>query len=207
MGIPENKEGLFTYADYLTWPDDERWELINGVAYNMSPAPNRMHQTILGQLYRAIADITDQGPCEPYLAPFDVRLSEASESAESDSEASADIAEQAVTVVQPDISVFCRQDVLDDHGATAAPDIAVEILSPATSHKDQTEKLVLYERHGVREYWLVNGEAGFVMIYRLQPDGRFSKPDYYHKDDSLVSHVLGGAEIPLSRFVASKKSQ
>ncbi|GAB6090662.1 Uma2 family endonuclease [Spirochaeta dissipatitropha] len=201
MGIPKHKAGLFTYADYLTWPDDERWELIGGVAYSMSPASNRLHQQILGRLYRRLAEITDRGSCETYLAPFDIRLSETPESPEAPGASEVPGAPETITtVVQPDISVFCRPEVLDDHGANGAPDIAVEILSPATSHKDQTEKLALYERHGVREYWLVNGESRFVMVYRLGDHGRYGKPDYYNDDDHVLSRVLDGAQIPLSGF-------
>jgi Uma2 family endonuclease len=74
-------------------------------------------------------------------------------------------------VVQPDISVFCSPDILDDAGARGAPDLIVEILSPATSYKDQTHKLALYELHCVREYWIVNDE------------------------------VLGGREIPVDSFL------
>lgn len=203
MGIPKRKDGLFTYADYVNWPDDERWELIDGVAYDMSPAPNRLHQQILGRLYRCLAEITDRGSCETYLAPFDIRLSEPPAESIADSKRAPEPTqspETITTVVQPDISVFCRPELLDDHGAHGAPDIAIEILSPATSHKDQTEKLALYERHGVREYWLVNGESRFVMVYRLGADARYDKPDYYNDDDQVVSNVLGGAQIPLSGF-------
>ena len=109
------------------------------------------------------------------------------------------------TVVQPDIAVFCNEELLDERGAHGPPDIAVEILSGSTGYKDITEKLALYERHGVREYWVVNGEAGFVMLYRLSFDGSYGKPDYYRLGESLRSDVLGGAEIALKRFIPAPK--
>lgn len=186
MGVPQTKEGLFTYADYYSWDDEERWELIDGVAYNMSPAPVRRHQQALLSLVRAIAAVTDRGPCETYIAPFDVRFS-------------AD--ESTHTVVQPDISVFCDETKLDDRGAVGPPDLVVEILSPATSHKDMTAKLALYERHGVREYWIVNADAPWVMVYRVGSDRRYAKPDYYREGESVPSEVLGGAEIPLAEVL------
>jgi Uma2 family endonuclease len=202
MGLPKEQTGGFTYADYLTWPEDERWELIDGVAWNMSSVPckltARSHQRILGKLYRLIADITDSGPCETYLAPFDVRLREDS----ADKTITAD--ETITTVVQPDISVFCSPDVLDEAGARGAPDMVVEILSPSTSYKDQTHKLALYERHGVREYWIVNGEARWVMVYRMGSDNRYGKPDYYRagqEGEVIASTVLGGAGIPVNSFL------
>ncbi|MFW5743083.1 MAG: Uma2 family endonuclease [Spirochaetota bacterium] len=182
MADPKQKPGRFTYADYLTWTDDEeRWELIDGVAYDMSPAPGRRHQWILGQLFRAIADITDRQGYETYVAPFDVRLAEPG---------AAD--DEVTTVVQPDVSVYCGGDKLDDRGAHDAPDLVVEILSPSTSYKDQTHKLARYERAGVREYWIVNGEAAWVMVYRLQADGRYAKPDYYEGGEPIESGVLDG---------------
>ena len=182
MAPPKEQTSGYTYGDYRTWPDDERWELIDGVAWNMRPAPSPGHQTILGGLFRKIADITDRTGYTTFVAPFDVRLPDDAAQSEDDTP----------TVVQPDISVFCDPSRLDDKGAHAAPDLAVEVLSPSTGYKDQTDKLSLYERHGVREYWVVNGDAGWVMVYRLQPDGRYGKPDYYRRDESIHSDVLAG---------------
>jgi Uma2 family endonuclease len=198
MALPKERQGGFTYADYLTWPQDERWELIDGVAWNMSPAPNRAHQAIAGRAFRAISEITDAGPCEAYIAPFDVRLG--------DGKLGGTVSDkETTTVVQPDVSVFCNPDLLDDAGAHGPPDLVVEVLSPATSYKDQTEKLALYERHGVREYWVVNGDAEWVMVYHRTPDGGYGKPDYYRGNESIRSAVLE-AEIPLSWLFGPKEA-
>jgi Uma2 family endonuclease len=193
MSLAKKEKQSFSYKEYLTWPEDERWELINGIAYNMSPAPSRKHQKILLKLAKVISDITDKGKCETYIAPFDVRLIE-NDLANGD--------ESSIhTVVQPDISVICNPKNLDDRGAIGAPDLVVEILSPSTSYKDQTVKLELYEKHQVKEYWIVNGEAAYVMLYRLDNTQKFSKPDYYKIEESLVSQVLGNSEIPLKSFL------
>jgi Uma2 family endonuclease len=192
---PKKLDQRFTYKDYLLWPDDERWELIDGMAYDMSPAPTRRHQSILGKLFRVISEITDKGKCETYMAPFDIRLNDPSNSLESAGY------ENITTVVQPDISVFCQPDILDERGAHGAPDLVVEILSPSTSYKDQTTKLALYERYGVKEYWLVNGDIPSVMVYRIGENRVFDKPDYYRFDESVNSIVLGGVDIPLKLFV------
>ena len=191
MGIPKRKEGTFSYADYRSWPDEERWELIHGVAYDMSPAPGSRHQEVLGTIFRRIADVTDSMPCRTYVAPFDVRLSEEARSAASD--------DGADTVVQPDISVFCDRSLIDERGAHGAPDLVVEVLSPTTAHKDQTEKLRLYERVGVKEYWIVNAEAEYVMVYRRDPSRGFKKPDYYRGEDEVASDVLDRS-FPLPSF-------
>ena len=201
MAVSKPDKKRYTYADYLQWPDKERWELIHGVPYDMSPAPSRTHQKILLDLARIVADITDEGPCDTYVAPLDIRLTEA---LHLDGEPKD---KKVETVVQPDISVFCNAELLDERGAHGPPDIAVEILSGSTGYKDITEKLALYERHGVREYWVVNGEAGFVMLYRLSSDGSYQKPDYYRLGESLHSEVLGGAEIALQRFIPELKKE
>lgn len=85
----------YTYKEYQMWPIDESWELIHGVPYNMSPAPSRLHQKVLRELFRRIADFLDNKPCEVYCAPFDVRFPEHGTSDE-----------EIDTVVQPDISVI-----------------------------------------------------------------------------------------------------
>lgn len=181
MALPLRKAGEFTYADYLRFPENERWELIDGAAWSMSPAPGRRHQRIVLRAARKIAEVMDDGPCEPYIAPFDVRFTD-------------NTAEEIDTVVQPDISVFCDPAVLDDRGAHGAPDLVVEVLSESTSHKDQTEKLALFERHRVREYWIINGDTPpWVMVFRIGDDGRYQKPDYYRIDETIRSDVLGAA--------------
>jgi len=215
---PKPKPAPFTYADYINWPEDERWELINGQPYDMSPVPTRKHQKILGNLFRIIADITDKSTCETYVAPFDIRLSEIKPD---DTEKNIQIVKNKevqgednsqqedntiTTVVQPDISVFCNKEFLDEQGACGAPDLAVEILSQHTSYKDQTAKLNLYEKHGVKEYWVVNGEAPFVMIYRLDKNGTYKKPDYYKAGEQAESTVLGGEKIALNRFIPDTRN-
>lgn len=192
---PKKLDQRFTYKDYLLWSDDERWELIDGAAYDMSPAPSRKHQSILGKLFRIISEITDKGQCETYIAPFDIRLSESSDLNDRLED------EDVATVVQPDLSVFCRPELLDDRGANGSPDLVIEILSPSNGYKDQTTKLDLYEHHQVKEYWLVNGDIPSVMVYRLGEDGKFGKPDYYRIDEDVFSKVLGGVDIPLLLFV------
>ncbi|MBI4778088.1 Uma2 family endonuclease [Candidatus Desantisbacteria bacterium] len=133
------KEERFTYGDYLKWPDEERWELIDGVAYDMSPAPSRRHQEVVGELFRQFATYLLGKSCKVYVAPFDVRLPECDEADE-----------DIITVVQPDIIVVCDRDKLDDKGGRGAPDIVIEILSPWTAKKDLRTKYNLYERHRVR---------------------------------------------------------
>ncbi|MCB2264401.1 MAG: Uma2 family endonuclease [Candidatus Thiosymbion ectosymbiont of Robbea hypermnestra] len=154
----------FTYADYCTWPEEERWELIDGEPYAMSPAPARIHQDVVVELARQIGNHLQENPCRVYVAPFDVRLPDHNE------------ADEAVTtVVQPDIAVICDPAKLDDKGCRGAPNWIIEILSPTTAAKDQIQKRTLYECHGVSEYWLVHPTDRILFVYRSGADG-YDKP-------------------------------
>lgn len=146
MALPASQPQKFTYADYCTWPEDERWELIDGVPYNMAPAPVRKHQWVAGEIFRQIANhLHKKKKCRVYHAPFDVRLPLGDESDD-----------QIHTVVQPDILVICQREREDRKGCRGAPDWVIEVLSPSTATKDHILKRELYARHGVREYWLVH---------------------------------------------------
>jgi Uma2 family endonuclease len=165
MGLPRRDAQLHTYADYLAWPDDLRYELIDGVAYLMTPAPSRPHQEIVGEIYRQAANALQGKACHAYVAPFDVRLPKA---------AQAD--EETDTVLQPDVLVVCDRRKLDERGMRGAPDWVVEVLSPATASHDQTLKLTAYERAGVPEVWLIHPTDRLVTIYRLEAAARFGRP-------------------------------
>lgn len=171
------KSGHNTYRDYCTWPIEERWELINGKAYSMTPAPSRVHQDVTGRLYAQILGLLAEYPCQVYIAPFDVRLPRADEADE-----------LIETVVQPDVAVICDQSKLDAKGCRGAPDWIIEVLSPATAAKDHIEKRALYERHGVKEYWLVHPTDRVVMIYRLVQSA-YGKPE--------ISATAGQTPLPV----------
>jgi len=177
----------FTYKEYCSWPDDEKWELIDGMAYNMSPAPSRRHQELSRELFARLYDGLKDKACEIYYAPFDVRLPD-TDDAEDD---------QTFTVVQPDIIVVCDLSKLDDRGCKGAPELIIEILSPSTAAKDLKIKRDLYERHGVKEYWLVHPTDKTVMIYSMLGDNQYGKADVYAGEDIIVSQVIEGIEINL----------
>jgi Uma2 family endonuclease len=178
---------LYTYGDYAKWPDEERWELIDGVPYNMSPAPSRTHQRILGDLHRQIANYLIGKTCEVYIAPFDVRLPKGNEKDE-----------QIDTVVQPDLVVVCDREKLDERGCKGAPDLVIEVLSPYTAGKDMKIKLALYERVGVREYWIVDPVNKTVQVYQLEIEGRYGRPGIYTDIDHIKVGLFPDLEIELS---------
>lgn len=191
--LAEKASQIFHYADCLTWPDAERWEIIEGVPYDMTPAPASDHQLVLGEIFGNIWQYLKNRSCKVFMAPFDVRLSEDPGADDNNIE----------TVVQPDIVVICDQGKIDKRGCHGAPDITVEILSPTTAYKDETEKLRLYEKYGVREYWIVNPAARYIMVYGLNGEG-YGRPEYFTKNDRLVSHVLPDFVLELTSIWDNK---
>jgi len=187
MGFAARKiTQTFTYGDYLKWDDGERWELINGEAYNMSPAPRRIHQQILGALYLQLGNKLKGKTCEVYLSPFDVRLPLGDEKEE-----------DIVNVVQPDISVICDLKKLDEKGCLGAPDFIIEILSPGNPRRDKLEKFNLYEMVGVKEYWVVSPEGKMVEVFVLGPNNSYGRPQMYTETDTVKISVLKDIDIDL----------
>ncbi len=189
MGGPKIQNESFTYGDYLKWPDDERWELIDGQAYAMTPAPLVEHQRVLKRLI-VILEIFFQGkPCELFHAPLDVRLPHLDES------------DEAVdTVVQPDLLVLCDPAKVDEKGVRGAPDLTLEILSESTAKRDMGIKLELYERHGVRCYIIVDPWGKTVTCRYLEPAGRFGRPELFLATDQLPIRIFEGLIVDLAQI-------
>jgi Uma2 family endonuclease len=194
MALPKDETPPhFTYADYLTWPESERWEIIDGVAYNMTPAPNQIHQEMVGELHRQIANFLLDKPCRVFLAPFDVRLPKARENKRTTS-----------TVVQPDVMVVCDPKRLDGKGVVGAPSLVVEITSPSTAAKDLREKRAVYERAGVPEYWILSPVEKVLQVYTLDAEGKYGAPAVYTTGDQVVVGVLPDLTIDLTRVFADR---
>jgi Uma2 family endonuclease len=187
VGLAVKESEGYTYRDYLRWGSEERYELIDGVAYNMTPVPSRKHQGILLELARQLANFLTDKECDVYVAPFDVRLPERDEADE-----------DITTVVQPDISVICDAQKLDDQGCRGAPDLIIEIISPFTARKDMKDKLLLYERHRVKEYWIVHPEEKVVMRYRLEKDNRYGRASIYTDEDTVTIDLLNNLKLDLT---------
>jgi len=176
-----------TYADLLSLPDDERWELIDGVLYDMTPAPSFRHQDILGNLYMQFRNTLVNSPCRVVLAPFDVRLPKASENGMT-----------ATTVVQPDLSVICDREKIDDRGCVGSPSMVVEIISPYTAKKDLYVKHRIYERAGVKEYWVIYPSEKMLHVFTLDEHGNYGDPDVYVNGEQAPVGVLPGLVIDLA---------
>lgn len=190
MGVALRKEQHYTYADYLTWPDDARYELIDGEAFLMAPAPLIEHQEVAGDVYHQLRNQLDGKPFRPYIAPVDVRLPRADE------------ADAAIdTVVQPDVLVVCDPAKIDRRGVRGAPDWLLEVLSPSSAAHDQIAKRRTYERAGVREYWLVHPGDRTLTVYVLDK-GQYGRPEIYELKDATPIGVLPGVSIAWDALVA-----
>ncbi|MCC8998658.1 MAG: Uma2 family endonuclease [Candidatus Contendobacter sp.] len=174
MARPLLKHAEFSYGDYCRWPEDERWELLDGEAYAMA-APGLAHQTVVGEIFWQIANYLVGKRCRPFVAPFDVRLPYGNE--EDD---------DINTVLQPDIAVICDPAKLDERGCRGAPDWVIEVLSPSTAAKDQIQKLAAYERAGVREVWLVHPTDHVIIIYTVGAEQSYGNPSIYETTGVLA---------------------
>lgn len=141
---------VFTYEDYQTWSDEERWEIIDGVAYDMSPAPTIRHQNIAGNFFIQLK-LSSKNPCYTGIAPTDIVF-------------------DMFNVVQPDVFVVCDKNKITDKNIQGAPDLIVEVISPGTELKDRRDKKKLYERHKVREYITIFPVREYIERYLLKND-------------------------------------
>ena len=153
--MPLPKQQIYTTDDIYNLPEGERAELIDGQIYMMAP-PNTRHQVIVGELYATIRNYIKGkgGSCRPYVSPFAVFLNEDNKN-----------------YVEPDLTVVCSPDKVDEKGCHGAPDWVIEVVSPATQSKDYGIKLFKYRMTGVREYWIIDLEKKKIVVYYLEENG------------------------------------
>jgi Uma2 family endonuclease len=169
----------FTYQDYLHLPEDRRYEIIEGELF-MIPAPESYHQKVSRNLVFILwGFVKGEGLGEIYSAPTDVVLSNED-------------------IVQPDI-IFIekgRLGIIKEKNVEGAPDLIVEILSPSLRYRDRVHKKKLYQRHGVREYWIVDPKKKQVELMILE-EGIYRKVGQYGLEDTVESLVLKGLKVKL----------
>ena len=176
--VQTKPKAKLTYDDYANLPGDERYELIDGELILVA-SPSERHQWTATRLYRLMLLAEDMGLGWVYFAPFDVVLTDND-------------------VVQPDLLFISREsaNILTDANVQGAPDLVVEILSPSTSRLDRTRKRELYERHEVKEMWLVEPEERKIWVLSLR-DGKLEVAGEYGDGQNFNSVTLGGLAIEL----------
>ena len=155
--MPLMKQEIYTLEDIFALPEGERAELLEGELYMMAP-PSTGHQRLVHSIsYEIEHDIRSKHrKCEVFPAPFGVFLKD-----EKGNDA----------YVEPDISVVCAPEKLDNKGCHGAPDWVIEIVSPSSKRMDYLRKMNLYLMAGVREYWIVDSIRESVIVYRQDDDG------------------------------------
>ncbi|GAB6173418.1 Uma2 family endonuclease [Paradesulfitobacterium aromaticivorans] len=190
--MPLPQEGRkYTYADYLTWPENERWEILDGVP-TMQAAPTWQHQAISAALLAQFYNHLLGKPCHVFASPFDLRLPDADEKDE-----------DTTFVVQPDIIVICNKEGLRGTGYYGTPALVIEISSPSSSRSDKISKFNRYEKAGVQEYWIVEPEGKIVNVFVLQDNKRYGRPEVYAEENQIIVNVLPDLAIDLTSVFAT----
>lgn len=184
---PDLSYGNYSYADYLKWTMDE---IIKGRVYKLS-APKRVHQTISIRISSKIFNLLEGQKCKVYSAPFDVRLPVKSRKNE-----------DIFTVVQPDICLICDPTKLDDAGCIGAPDLIIEILSKGNNKKELQNKYEVYEKSGVKEYWIVAPEGQFMQVNTLV-NGKYQPSKLLTLGDEIITPILPGFILNLDDVFAN----
>lgn len=178
MVFPAEDTGhKYSWHEYKDWPQEERWQIIDGQAYCMTAAPSIKHQRVTGNFYATIRELLKGKPCASFIAPTDVVFDD-------------------YNIVQPDVLVVCDKTKITDANIQGAPDLVIEVISPSNSYMDKKQKLELYERFGVTEYLLADPVGDLVERYRLI-DGRYGRAEVFPWHAELPLVALPGLSIHL----------
>lgn len=185
MPLPK-EAGHYSYLDYLAWPENERCEILDGIAY-MQAAPSPIHQEVLARLLAQFYQNPSEKPCKVYPAPFCVRLLTGIHTKREDIK----------NVVEPDITIICDKSKIDEAGCNGTPDMIIEIISPSSIKMDRFVKFNSYEQAGVKEYWIVEPVGKLIDVFILQEDHRYGRPQTYTDDDKIRVSVLSDFIVDL----------
>lgn len=177
--LPLPKEHIYTINDIYKLPNGERAELIDGTMHMMAP-PSTLHQIITGEMYATIRNYIKShgGSCKAYISPFAVFLNEDDQN-----------------YLEPDVSVVCSPDKIDEKGCHGAPDWIIEVISPATQSKDYGIKLFKYRMSGVQEYWIINPLKEIVNVYDFKSN---AQTGLYGFDDEIPVSIYPDLTIKIS---------
>jgi Uma2 family endonuclease len=189
VAVQHNSATRLTYDDYMRFPDDGlRHEIIEGEHY-VTPSPATRHQRILLTLSHLLQTYLDGHPVgEIFFAPFDVLLSE-------------------FNVFVPDLIYLSREraHLLTAKNLQGAPDLAVEILSPGTRSRDERLKRDVYQRTGVREYWILDPDQNAIDVYRWEGPESSETPRRFAIGEALTTPLVPGLALPLDKLFGSER--
>lgn len=186
MPLPQQKE-KYTYQDYLAWPEEERWELIEGIPV-MQTAPSWQHQAISRELIIQFGNYLRNKSCNVFASPFDLILTNDENE------------KTSKNVFQPDLLVVCDNNRLRGTGYFGVPDLVVEIVSPSTGRSDKFYKFNMYEKYGVKEYWIIEPDIKLISVFTLNENGRYGRPEIYSEENIIKVGVLEDLNIDLSQI-------
>lgn len=182
MGIARKILPNYTYQDYLRWKG--RWEIIDGIAYDMSPMTSPEHQRIANKLGRIFDEAIDAASCDCVVyQPIDVKISES-------------------TVVNPDLLVVCKP--IKGQTLDFPPELVIEIISPQSRLKDTITKYDLYEGFGVKYYIIIDPENCSSTVYLLDENQKFLEAE----TSNFILHNNCAIDVDInSCFTNSQSSQ
>jgi Uma2 family endonuclease len=172
--------------DYKLLPEGAPYQLIDGELV-MTPAPTTFHQIISGRIFiKMTAFVKEKGAGLVLYAPVDIYLDDEN-------------------AFQPDLVFVSKQrrDIVKDDGIHGAPDTVIEILSPATAYYDMKKKYKIYEKFGVKEYWIVDPEMKNVELFSLSEQGKYQMNADVTGQGAVTSGILAGFEISLDEIFAA----
>ncbi|MCH5338928.1 MAG: Uma2 family endonuclease [Acetatifactor sp.] len=172
---------MHTFEDILALPEGERAELIDGEMFMMA-SPTRGHQDASGWFFVQIFNYIQakKGKCRAYNSQFAVFPKKDDKN-----------------YVEPDVTVVCDRNKLDDRGCNGAPEWAIEIVSPSSVKMDYERKKKLYQESGVEEYWIVDLEKERVRVYRFMEDDQAKD---YSFEDTVKPGIYEDLEFDLRRL-------
>lgn len=179
LAYNENKK--YTYENLEKIDDGNRYEIIDGELIMMA-APTSKHQLILGDLFIEFTNFFKGKKCKPFISPLDVILDNKGKKSQN--------------VVQPDLMVVCDENKIQNK-IEGAPDLVVEVLSKYNKKHDKLEKYHIYQKYGVKEYWIIDIEEGAAYVYILNNDNIYTLPRVYKIKETIESSIFKGLKISL----------
>jgi Uma2 family endonuclease len=184
----------YTYADYLTWQIKDRIELIEGFISGKPSGESPRHQEVIGALMFALHNLWQKEKWEYYFLRFNVRL---------DAKNSQTNNKEIFTVVQPDYLVQTNFECIDEQGIIGCPALVVEAIAKGRIKHDLETKYHLYEKYGVKEYWIINTYDEYITIYDLI-NGQYEKRDDYDTGTRISGGILGDFELEVEKVFAEQ---